>query len=141
MTVLAAPKPHRAIRVDAWLERFRAAWENGDAGAWIEEAFAEDAVLRHHPLRTPARGHAEIRSHLRRTGSILGDAEIRIAHPVVDGDRATAEWWATTTDGTHDVTMVGSLFLRFAPDGRVQELRRYGEMQPGAHEPHDGWDD
>ena len=139
MTALAVSKPHRTAAADAWLERFRAAWEHGDAGDWIEDAFTHDAVLRHHPLRAPAEGHAEIRAHLRRSAAILGDAEIRIGRPVVDGDRVSAEWWAQTTDGTHDVTMVGSLFVRFAADGRVRELRRYGEMQPGAHEPHAGW--
>jgi limonene-1,2-epoxide hydrolase len=141
MTALAIAKPQRTSPVDAWLERFRAAWEDGDAGDWIERAFTEDAVLRHHPLRAPASGHDEIRAHLRRAAAILGDAEIRIAGPVVDGDRASAEWWAQTTDGTHDVTMVGALFVRFAADGRVRELRRYGDMQPGAHEPHAGWSD
>jgi hypothetical protein len=64
-----------------------------------------------------------------------------MARPLVDGDRVSVEWWAQTTDGTHDVTMVGSLFVRFAADGRVRELRRYGDMQPGAYEPHAGWSD
>jgi hypothetical protein len=141
MTALAISKLHRASSVDAWLERFREAWEDGDAGDWIEGAFTEDAVLRHHPLRAPSIGHDGIRGHLRRAAAILGDAEIRMARPLVDGDRVSVEWWAQTTDGTHDVTMVGSLFVRFAADGRVRELRRYGDMQPGAYEPHAGWSD
>jgi hypothetical protein len=140
MTALAIPKPTRTDAVAAWLEQFRAAWQHSDAGDWIEACFEEDAVLRSHPLRAPHHGHDGIRVHLRRAGAILGDAEIRFGTPLVDGDRASVEWWATTTDGTHDVTMVGSLFVRFAPDGRAAEVRRYGDMHPGGHEPHDGWE-
>ena len=39
MTALAIAKPQSISPVDAWLERFRAAWEDGDAGDWIEHAF------------------------------------------------------------------------------------------------------
>jgi hypothetical protein len=138
MTALAPPKP-RTAAVGAWLERFRLAWEHGDAGDWVEDAFTEDARFHHHPLRPPQHGHAEIRQHLRRAGAILGDAEIHMGEPIVAGDRAAAEWWAQTTDGTHEVTMTGTLVLRFAPDGRCEELRRYGDMQPGRYVPFPVW--
>ena len=38
------------------------------------------------------------------------------------------------------MTMAGSLFARFAEDGRVSELRRYGEMHPGVHDVPHGWE-
>jgi SnoaL-like domain len=140
MTTAVVAKPIRHPAIEAWLERFRVAWEHGDAGDWIEWAFTEDAVLRHHPLRGPMCGHDEIRLHLRRQGAILGDAELRFGRAVIDGDRATVEWWLNATDGTHHVTMAGSLFVRFAEDGRVSELRRYGEMHPGEHDVPYGWE-
>jgi SnoaL-like domain len=140
MTVQAVEKPLRHAAIASWLERFRLAWEHGDAGDWIEWAFTEDAVFRHHPMRPPHCGHDEIRLHLRRQAAILGDAELRFGRPVIDGTRAVVEWWANTTDGTHHVTMTGSVFVRFADDGRVEELRRYGDMHPGAHDVPHGWE-
>jgi hypothetical protein len=133
MTALAVAKPIRHAAIESWLERYRLAWEQGDAGDWIEWAFTEDAVFRHHPLRPPSCGHDEIRLHLRRQAAILGDAEVRFGRPVIGGATASVEWWSTATDGTHEVTTAGALFVRFAPDGRVAELRRYGEMAPGIH--------
>jgi hypothetical protein len=140
MTAVAAEKPIRHAAIESWLERFRLAWEHGDAGDWIEWAFTDDAVMRHHPMRPPHCGHDEIRLHLRRQGAILGDAEVRFGRAVIDGNRAAVEWWSNATDGTHHATMTGSLFVRFAADGRVEELRRYGEMLPGAHEVPYGWE-
>ena len=39
MTTVAVAKPIRHAAIEAWLERFRLAWEQGDAGNWIEWAF------------------------------------------------------------------------------------------------------
>ena len=63
-----------------------------------------------------------------------------MGRPFVDGDRAAVEWWTTMDDSDDgEVTLPGCLLLRFAPDGRCTALREYWHLEPGRHEPHDGW--
>jgi hypothetical protein len=38
-----------------------------------------------------------------------------------------------------EITIPGCLLLRFAPDGRCEELREYWHVEPGRYEPPDGW--
>ena len=38
-----------------------------------------------------------------------------------------------------EVTLIGILFLRFADDGRCEELRETWFFEPGDYAPHDGW--
>ena len=48
--------------VDAWLERYRIAWEEGDADA-AAALFTEDAVYRSSPFREPQVGQDGIRAY------------------------------------------------------------------------------
>jgi hypothetical protein len=63
------------------------------------------------------------------------DAECRFGEPVVDGDRATVEWWAaiTSIDGSVE-TIAGMSFLRFDRAARVVEQRDAWAALPGRHE-------
>jgi hypothetical protein len=49
------------------------------------------------------------------------------------------EWWATMRDEGEEITLPGCLLLRFASDGRCAALREYWHVEPGRHEPHEGW--
>ena len=62
-------------------------------------------------------------------------AECRFGTPVVDGERATVEWWAalTSVDGSVE-TIAGTSFLRFGGDGLVVEQRDAWAAAPGRHE-------
>jgi hypothetical protein len=59
--------------------------------------------------------------------------------PVVSGDRAAVEYWAILSAGDGPLTLAGSAFLHFAPDGRVTEHRDYWDIQEGRREPPRGW--
>jgi len=41
--------------------------------------------------------------------------------------------------GGAEVTLIGILFLRFAADGRCEDLRETWFFEPADHAPHDGW--
>ena len=56
-----------------------------------------------------------------------------------DGRRAAVEFWVRMLSGGADVTLIGILFLRFAGDGRCEELRETWLFEPGDHPPHEGW--
>jgi uncharacterized protein (TIGR02246 family) len=80
--------------VEAWLERYRRAWEEGDADA-AAALFTEDAVYRSSPFREPHVGRAAIRDYwANATGTQCG-TRVLIGRPVIDGDRVAVEWWAT----------------------------------------------
>jgi ketosteroid isomerase-like protein len=132
-------------RVDAWLETYRRAWEQADTPAALG-LFTGDATYRAHPLRPAHAGHDAIAAYWTRATAGQEAVLVRFGGPVVDGDRAAAEFWTTMrTDGT-PVTLAGCLLLTFAPDGRCRSLREYwheteelldppadwGRLDPGA---------
>ena len=130
----------RTCTVEEWADRYARAWEEADEDA-IAALFTADAEYRLAPFREPFRGEAEIRAYWRRGAGTQRDVRVRIGRPFVDGDRAAVEWWHRrwTIPTIGEVTLPGCLLLRFAPDGRCSELREYWHVQPGRHEPHDGW--
>jgi uncharacterized protein (TIGR02246 family) len=80
--------------IEAWLERYRRAWEDGDADA-AAALFTDDAVYRSSPFREPHLGQDGIRECWTNTTATQADTHVLIGRPVVEGDRVAGEWWAT----------------------------------------------
>ncbi|MDL4817358.1 nuclear transport factor 2 family protein [Actinomadura opuntiae] len=120
------------IDVGAWVDRYRRAWATKDDEG-IVDLFTPDAVYRSNPLAEPHVGRAAIAAYWRKATRTQQDLDLRFGAPVVEGDRATVEWWATMRDDdwypakdpSEGVTLPGCLVLTFAPDGRCAELREY----------------
>jgi ketosteroid isomerase-like protein len=126
------------VNVPRWLAAYAQAWRDGDAGA-IAELFTEDATSANDPHAPAHAGRPAIAAYW--AAEIAGQSGVRprFGSPVVDGDRAAVEWWATLRE-PDPVTYAGCLVLRFAPDGRCAELREYWNRLPGAQtEPPDRW--
>ena len=121
-----------------WLEAYRRAWEGADVEAAVA-LFTDDAVYRSHPFRPPHVGHEGIRRYW--TGATSGQANVSVAfgEPVAAGRHAAVEWWTRMHQQGEDVTLPGCLVLRFAADGRCEELREYWHIEPGLHDPPPGW--
>lgn len=66
-------------------------------------------------------------------------AECWFGTPVVEGDRATVEYWAVVSFEGRDETIAGVSVIRFEEDGLVGEQRDYWTAQDGRHEPPKGW--
>ena len=132
--------PPRLARmgVDEWLERYRTAWEQTDPDA-AAALFTEDAVYRSSPFREPHVGHDGIREYWAWATGTRSDVSVRIGRPITEGNRTAAEWWTTMRDEDGEVTLPGILFLRFAPDGRCEELREAWMVAEERLEPHPGW--
>ena len=126
------------VHARAWIERYRRAWEEGDVDAFVA-LFTEDALYHSHPFREPHLGHDGIRAYLGGATATQERVEVRFGEPVVEGNRAAAEWWATMDEDEGEVTLPGCLILRFAADGRCEELREYWHLEPGRREPRPGW--
>jgi uncharacterized protein (TIGR02246 family) len=127
-----------AMTVSEWIEAYGHAWRERDAEA-AASLFTDDAVYRSHPLREPHRGRGAIREYW--TGATSGQAEVdlRFGTPIVAGNRAAVEWWAQMLSEGEDVTLPGILYLRFAPDGRCEELREAWHVEAGRIPPPEGW--
>ena len=121
-----------------WLEAYRRAWEAADVEAAVA-LFTDDAVYRSHPFREPHVGREGIRRYW--AGAMSGQANVSVAfgEPVAAGRHAAVEWWTRMHQQGEDVTLPGCLVLRFAADGRCEELREYWHIEPGLHEPPPGW--
>jgi steroid delta-isomerase len=128
------------VTLGEWLEAYRLAWEGGDVEAAVA-LFTEDAVYRSTVFREPHVGHEGIRAYWAGATGDQEETRVVLGTPVAAGNRAAVEWWTTMREGGEEVTLPGCLVLRFAADGRCEELREYWLLEPGLHEPPPGWGD
>jgi ketosteroid isomerase-like protein len=125
--------------VAGWLEGYRRSWEEGDADA-AAALFTDDAVYRSSPFREPHIGTQGIRDYWTGATSRQSNIRVLIGRPIVEGNRVAVEWWTTYADAeAGERTLPGILFLRFAPDGRCEELRETWHREDGTYPPHEGW--
>ena len=121
-----------------WIAAYGRAWVGGDPEAAVA-LFTEDAVFRSSPFREPHTGSAGIVVDWTRATSTQYELELRFGEPLVEGNKAVVEWWAVMRDEGAWVTLPGALLLRFAEDGRCEQLREYWHVEDGRHEPPPGW--
>ena len=119
-----------------WAETWERAWPAKDVDA-IADLYAKDAQYRAHPLRDPHPGGA--RGYTTWAFAEEEAIECHFGQPIVEGDRAAVEWWATLREGGRDVTLIGTSVLRFEADGRVVDHRDYWLEGQGRREPYAGW--
>jgi ketosteroid isomerase-like protein len=118
-----------------WADRYRAAWEAGDAEA-AAALYAPDCVFRSAPFR-------ETEPPLSYTTREFPEAraeDVHFGEPVEEGDRATVEWWATLVlpDG-EEQALAGFWVLRFDELGGGAAARDYWQLEPGRLQPPPGW--
>ena len=126
------------MNVEEWIAAYGRAWVGGDPEAAVA-LFTEDAVYRSSPFREPHVGSAGIRDYWTRATSTQEELDLRFGEPVVEGRKAVVAWWAIMKDESAWITLPGALLLRFAEDGRCEELREYWHVEDGRHEPPPGW--
>lgn len=125
---------HAAAR--RWKETWERAWPQGDAAA-IAALYAEDAPYRALAFRDPDAPA----TYLRETFAEESGVECRFRAPLVDGDRAAVEWWASWIEDNRPVTLAGVTLLRFDAEGLVVDHRDYWNHADDRREPpYDGWD-
>lgn len=128
------------MTVEVWLRSLAAAWEHRDPEA-AAALFTDDATYTVDPHAPPTRGRTTIRDYW--AGEVAGQhgVQVQFGVPVIAGDRAAVEWWATL-EGSADgpATLAGVVMLRFAADGRCAELREYWMASPWViAAPQPGW--
>jgi ketosteroid isomerase-like protein len=126
------------VNAQQWVQEYGRAWREKNADA-VVALFTEDAVYRSSPFRPAAVGAAGIREYWTRATSTQEELDLRFGTPVVQGSRVAVEWWALMRDEGEEITLPGCLLLRFASDGRCEELREYWHVERARQEPHAGW--
>jgi hypothetical protein len=122
------------LAAQRWADTWATAWMAKDAEA-VASLYAEGAAFRSQPFRElqHPRAYAEW------AFSEQHDAECWFGTPLVDGNRATVEYWAVVSFEGRDETIAGITVIRFDDDGFVAEQRDYWNAQDGRHELPDGW--
>jgi SnoaL-like domain len=120
-----------------WIQLYGRAWETADKELTLS-LFTDDAVYRSQIFHDPSVGHEAIGAYWERTRD-QHDVRVRFGRPIVEQNHAAVEWWTTMLARGRKITVAGCLLLRFAPDGRCEELREYWQRQDGYHEPPPGW--
>jgi hypothetical protein len=128
------------MTVQQWVDAYGQAWRDRDADA-AAKLFTDHSVYWSHPLREPHRGADGVRLYWANVTSTQDRVDVRMGRPVesVDGRRAAVEFWVRMLNDGTEVTLIGILFLRFADDGRCEELREAWLFEPSDHAPHEGW--
>jgi hypothetical protein len=128
------------VTVQEWVDAYAQAWRERDADA-AASLFTESCTYRDHPLQEPHRGAEGVRVYWENVTATQESVDVRMGSPIesADGRRAAVEFWVRMRSSGDQVTLIGILFLRFAEDGRCEELRETWFFEPGDHAPHEGW--
>lgn len=124
---------------ERWAATWTEAWGRGDAAGVdaIAALYAPQHTYRSHPHREPEDGGA--RGYTSRTFAEETGVRCRFGEPVVDGQRAVVEWWATLDEAGERVTLSGATVLRFATDGLVTDHVDYWVASGGHVAPFATW--
>ena len=120
------------MAVQQWVDAYAQAWRDRDADA-AAALFTDDSLYRSHPLQEPHSGAAGVHAYWSDVTSTQDRVDVRMGRPVEasDGRRAAVEFWVRMLSQGAEVTLIGILFLRFADDGRCEELREAWHFEPG----------
>lgn len=124
--------------VNKWIRNYSKAWLKKDAKT-IASLFSEDASYHSHPFRPVNKGKKSVFDYT--TGALdVGEVyEVRFGKPIIEGLRASVEYWTTMKEKTEDVTLAGCVMLRFSKNGQCKELHDYWVLQTGRVSPPPEW--
>jgi hypothetical protein len=128
------------MTVQEWVEGYAGAWRDRDADA-AARLFTEDCTYLAHPTADPYVGQDGVRSYWTDVTSTQEHPNVRMGQPIVSPDnrRAAVEFWVRMRNSGEEVSVIGILFLRFAEDGRCEDLREAWHFEMGDHAPPDSW--
>jgi hypothetical protein len=121
-----------------WADTWKSAWEAQDTDA-IVRLYHPDTLFSTQPFRFAYLRRAGVREYVSQAFHEEENVRVWMGTPVVEGDRAAIEWWATLVEGGVETTLAGTSVLRFDDDGLVVEQRDTWNQVDGRREPPDGW--
>ena len=121
-----------------WADTWQREWPARDLEA-VLALYHPDVVYASEPFRVPFRAVEELRVYLAGAFAEEDQIEAWFAKPVVGGEHASIEWWATLLEDGAETTLVGTSTLRFDADGLVVEQRDTWNQSAGRVKPREGW--
>lgn len=121
-----------------WADTWQRNW-NGRNVEPIVALYAPDAEYAVSPFREPGLGPEGVRVYLNRVFAEESDVSSRFGEPIVDGDRAAVQWWATYLEAGRYITLAGTSVLRFDDQGLVVDEWDTWEEIEGHRTPADSW--
>jgi hypothetical protein len=121
-----------------WADTWQRNW-NGRNVEPIVALYAPDAEYAVSPFREPGLGPEGVRVYLNRVFAEESDVSSRFGEPIVDGDRAAVQWWATYLEAGRYITLAGTSVLRFDDEGLVVDEWDTWEEIEGHRTPADSW--
>jgi ketosteroid isomerase-like protein len=120
--------PHEAAA--RWVATWTEAWRNHDIES-VVALYSAGCVHRSTPFRPPHRGRHGVGDYLSQAFADETEVDdVRFGTPVVQGDRACVEYWATLLDEHgRPVTLAGCAMARFDPNGLLTETRDYWHVE------------
>ncbi|MBM3573022.1 MAG: nuclear transport factor 2 family protein [Alphaproteobacteria bacterium] len=113
-----------ALDLKTWLTRYKKSWEELDTELFLS-LFTQDATYQSHPFDKPAIG-AELRGMWDSLKTRQSGNHIELHVLGQDGDTTIVRWMGQTTRPDRGRVKGDGLFvLRFAKDGRCQNLREW----------------
>jgi ketosteroid isomerase-like protein len=122
----------------AFVEGYGRTWERWDVSGFVD-LFSDDVVYVAHATQETAVGRTALASYLRKEAAEQGEVSVRLGSPVIEGDRAAAEFWVTATSGSEAATFAGCFVARLAQAGRCGHFREYWFDLKGHVSPYEGW--
>jgi ketosteroid isomerase-like protein len=130
--------PDADLWARAWAGGYEAAWRAKDVeGAVL--LYSPDVLYRSQPFREPHVGHEGVRAYTTEAYAIEEDQDPRFGVPVSGRTSAVIEYWTSMREEGQEATLIGTVVLRFDREGLVEESREYWHLEPGRHEPYEGW--
>lgn len=121
-----------------WAETWKRAWEAQDTDA-VVALYHPEALLSTQPFRVAYLRRAGVREYVSQAFAEEEAVRAWVGSPIVEGDRAAIEWWATLLENGVETTLAGTSVLRFGNDGLVIEQRDTWNQLNGRREPPDNW--
>jgi ketosteroid isomerase-like protein len=121
-----------------WADTWQREWPARNLEA-VLALYHPDVVYASEPFRVPFQAVEELRVYLAGAFAEEDQIEAWFAAPVVGGEHASIEWWATLLEDGAETTLVGTSTLRFDADGLVVEQRDTWNQAAGRVRPREGW--
>jgi SnoaL-like domain len=121
-----------------WAEGYERAWRAADPEA-AAALYAPGCHYRSEPFRDPHLGRGGVLAYTRAAYATEAGQDPRFGTPFASPAGAAVEWWATMLEEGQPATITGTSVLTFTPDGLVATARDYWFLEPGHHQPSEGW--
>lgn len=121
-----------------WVSVWVRSWPARDPEP-IATLYADTASYRALAFREPDLGLERVRRYLRDNFDAEEDIECRFGEPIVSGDRAAVEWWASWIEDGRPLTLAGVTVLRFDGESKVVDHRDYWNHVDRRVPPYEGW--